>query len=434
MLDLKFIREHTSELRDTIHRQKRDDRMQKLDALLEKDKEWRRLKGEVDTLRAERNKVSESINRAKKAGEDATQLLERAKQIPQQVKQAEEQMAKLQTELDDLRAAIPNVMHADVPFGKDDKENVEVKRWGAQREFTFPIKTHVELAEGLGVADFEASAKTTGSGFYFLKGDLALLNQALIRYAIDTITKRGYTYIEPPLMVKTPVLKAAMDMNAIQQSIYGVREVEEKDDDNQLCLIGTAEHAILGMHAGDTLSTDVLPRKYVGYSMCFRQEIGSHGINEKGLWRTHQFNKVEQFIFTTPENTWQAYEELMANSEAILQGLGLPYRIIEICTGDLALWKARSHDFEVWRPTTQSYGEVMSLSNCTAFQSTDLNIRYVTRGNDRGYVHTLNNTALATSRILVAIMENCQNEDGSVSIPEVLRKYMDDKEKIDHCY
>lgn len=430
MLDLKFIREHTSELRATITKQQRDDRMQKLDELLTLDKEWRELKGQVDTLRAERNKVSEAINRAKKAGEDASAHLERAKAIPQQIKSAEERMLELEKALDDLRAQIPNVMHDDVPFGKDDGDNVEQKRWGEPRKFDFEIKNHVELCEQLGIADFEASAKTTGSGFYFLKGDLALLNQALIRYAIDVITKRGYTYIEPPLMVKLPVLKAAMDLNAIRQSVYEVREAEEKTEENQLCLIGTAEHAILGMHSGETLPAETLPRKYVGYSMCFRQEIGSHGINDKGLWRTHQFNKVEQFIFCTPEQTWESYEELKKNSEIILEGLGLPFRIIEICTGDLALWKAKSHDFEVWRPTTQSYGEVMSLSNCTIYQSTDLGMRYATKTGERGYVHTLNNTALATSRIMVAILENFQEADGSIVIPEVLRGYMGGKERI----
>jgi seryl-tRNA synthetase len=231
-------------------------------------------------------------------------------------------------------------------------------------------------------------------------------------------------------MVKRPILAAAMDLNAISQSIYGVREAEIKEQENELCLIGTAEHAILGMHAGETLPAEELPKKYLGYSMCFRQEIGSHGVNEKGLWRTHQFNKVEQFIFCTPEQSWAAYEELKHNSELILDGLQLPYRIIEICTGDLALWKAKSHDFEVWRPTTQSYGEVMSLSNCTVFQSTDLDMRYVTKTGERGYMHTLNNTALATSRIMVAILENCQEADGTVIIPEVLRPYMHGKSKI----
>ncbi len=430
MFDLKFVREHADELRATIQRQRRDDRLEALDKLLTLDNEWRGLKLALDNLRKERNAVSEQINQAKKSGAETKPLLAKAKAIPEQVKDAESKLLLLETDVKVLLRQVPNIMHDDVPFGENDAENKEVKRWGEPKTFTFPVKNHVELAESLGLADFEASAKTTGSGFYFLQGDLALLNQALVRFAVDTLVKKGYTYVEPPLMVKRPVLEAAMDVNAIKQSIYEVKEAEPKDVDNQLCLIGTAEHALLGMLAGETLHAETLPRKYVGYSMCFRQEIGSHGINEKGLWRTHQFNKVEQFVFTTPEQSWEAYDELFRNSEEILQALKLPYRVVEICTGDLAAWKARSHDFEVWRPTTKSYGEVMSLSNCTTYQATDLNIRYVRKDGERGFAHTLNNTALATSRIMVAILENYQEADGSVTLPAALVPYLHGKKNI----
>ena len=418
MLDMKFVREHEAELRETIERQKRYDRMEALDTLLKIDEKWRKLKGDVDALRAERNKLSEQVNATKKTGGNVAPILARVKEIPSKIKESEEKMVALEGEMRTLLAKVPNVMHKDVPYGENAEENIEQKRWGEPKKFSFPVKTHVELCEALNIADFEASALTTGNGFYFLKGDLGLLNQALIRYAIDMMLKKGYLYIEPPLMVRKKVLDAAMDSTGFEQSIFRVQT------DENLCMIGTAEHAILGMLEGKTLKEEGLPVKCFGYSMCFRQEIGAHGINEKGLWRTHQFNKVEQFIFCTPETTWEAYEELKANSEAILQGLKLPYRIIEICTGDLAVWKARSHDFEVWRPTTQSFGEVMSLSNCTVYQSTDLDIRYVRRNGERGFVHTLNNTALATSRILVAILENCQNADGTITIPEVLQPYM----------
>ncbi|MBR9702745.1 serine--tRNA ligase, partial [Candidatus Woesearchaeota archaeon] len=268
-----------------------------------------------------------------------------------------------------------------------------------------------------------------GSGFYFLKGDLALLNQALIQFAINKMLAKGYNYVEPPLMVRKHILDAAMDTEGFEETIYTVGKEEEKPE-NQLCMIGTAEHVILGIHEGETIEAEKLPLKYAGYSMCFRQEIGSHGINEKGLWRTHQFNKVEQFIFCLPEQSWELYDELMKNSEEILQELKLPYRIVEICTGDLALWKARSHDVEIWRPTTGEYGEVMSLSNCTEYQAMDLNTRFVRKNGERGTIHTLNNTALATSRIMVAILENYQNEDGTVTIPEILQPYMGGKKVI----
>ena len=290
----------------------------------------------------------------------------------------------------------------------------------------------------MGIADFEASARTTGNGFYFIRDELALLNQALIRFTIDFMHKKGYHYVEPPLIVKKRVLEAAMDAAAFQQSIYTVGEYEpdtqlkdklkDKDPSEQLCLIGTSEHAILGMLDNQTLDEFQLPLKVFSYSMCFRQEIGSHGINEKGLWRTHQFNKVEQFIFCREEESWDMYSELMKNSEEILQALGLPYRVIEICTGDLAIWKARSADLEVYRPTTKEYGEVMSLSNCTTFQSQGLNIKYISvsgeRPGEKKLVHTLNNTALATSRIMVAILENYQNADGSVTVPHILVPYL----------
>lgn len=430
MFDLKFVREHADEIRATTKRQRRADRENALNQVLELDNRWRFLKNETDNFRMERNRVSEQINQEKKQGRDASLLIEKAKAIPGRIKQNEELMQSTQSQINTFLSQIPNIMHPDVPYGASDAENPVVKRWGTPRDYSFPVKNHVELAEALGLVDFDSSAKTTGNGFYFLKGDLALLNQALIRFAVEKLAAKGYTYLEPPLMVKEPVLKAAMDLDAIKQSIYKVQELEEKDAENQLCLIGTAEHAILGLHAGATLKEEELPRKYAGYSMCFRQEIGSHGINEKGLWRTHQFNKVEQFVFCLPEQSWGAYDELLKNSEEILQALKLPYRVVEICTGDLAAWKARSHDLEVWRPTTKGYGEVMSLSNCTTYQATDLNIRFLRRDGERGVVHTLNNTALATSRIMVAILENGQEKDGSVEIPEALQPYLNGKTKL----
>ncbi len=427
MLDAKFIRENIDELKDTIERQKKPELLDSLNKLLELDEEWRKLKKSSDSLRSERNQVSEAINNAKKQGLPADEFIKQAKEIPQRLKDTEDKMLKLEVDMHSLRKKIPNVMHKDVPFGKDETENVEIKTWGDKPKFSFKVKNHVEITEELGVADFEQAATTTGNGFYFLKGDLGLLNQALLRFAFEKLTLKGYTYVEPPLMVRKHILDSAMDTDAFDQTIYRIVE----DSEDPLCMIGTAEHVLLGMHENEILTEDELPKKYAGYSMCFRQEIGSHGINEKGLWRTHQFNKVEQFIFCLPEQSWDMYDELLANSEEILQELKLPYRVIELCTGDLAVWKSRSHDLEVWRPTTEDYGEVMSCSNCTNYQATDLNIRYKKRDGDTGVVHTLNNTALATSRIMVAILENYQQEDGSVIVPEVLRPYMMDKEKLE---
>ena len=248
-----------------------------------------------------------------------------------------------------------------------------------------------------------------------MKNDLALLNQALIQFAIDFMRKKAYEYIETPLMLNEKSIFASMDKKAIEQSVYHI-----KDED--LHLIGTAEQSLLAMHSGKTFAENELPKKYFAYSMCFRKEVGSHGINEKGLWRTHQFNKVEQFIFCKPEDSPKLYNELLKNSEAILKALKLPYHVIEICSGDLSDWKYRSADIEVYRPTTGKYEEIMSLSNCTDYQARKLGIKYFNKKGERIIVHTLNDTALATSRIIVAILENNQQKDGTIKVPKVLIK------------
>lgn len=423
MLSVKFIRENLDLVKETIERRKDKEMMQALNLLLKKDEDWRSLKKKVDELRHRRNEVSMRINELKKQGKDVSGLIAEAKTLPKQIKELEDKMDVLDSEIKNLLRKIPNIMHPAVPYGESDKDNVVIKEWGTKRKFNFPVKNHVEILEKWGLADFDASARVSGRGFYFLKGDLAKLNQALIAYARDFMESKGYLYIEPPLMIERRVIEAALDLTNIQQSIYEIK-------DSNLCLIGTSEHALLGMHDHQILDEKDLPLKYYSYSMCFRKEIGSHGINEKGLWRTHQFNKVEQFIYCTKEQSWDMFFELLQNSEEILQGLELPYRVIEICTGDLGIWKARSMDLEVWRPTINDYGEVMSLSNCTDYQARDLEIKVRRKDGTLEYVHTLNDTALATSRIMVAIIENYQNEDGTITVPKALRKYMNGQEVI----
>lgn len=423
MLSVKFIRENLDLVKETIERRKDKEMMQALNLLLKKDEDWRSLKKKVDELRHRRNEVSMRINELKKQGKDVSELIAEAKTLPKQIKELEDKMDVLDSEIKNLLRKIPNIMHPAVPYGESDKDNVVIKEWGTKRKFNFPVKNHVEILEKWGLADFDASARVSGRGFYFLKGDLAKLNQALIAYARDFMESKGYLYVEPPLMIERRVIEAALDLTNIQQSIYEIK-------DSNLCLIGTSEHALLGMHDHQILDEKDLPLKYYSYSMCFRKEIGSHGINEKGLWRTHQFNKVEQFIYCTKEQSWDMFFELLQNSEEILQGLELPYRVIEICTGDLGIWKARSMDLEVWRPTINDYGEVMSLSNCTDYQARDLEIKVRRKDGTLEYVHTLNDTALATSRIMVAIIENYQNEDGTITVPKALRKYMNGQEVI----
>jgi len=421
MIDIKLIREHPEIVKENIKKKGQIQKIQLVDKIAGLDEEWRKIKGESDSLRADRNKISKEISEAKKSGKDVKALMKKAQDIPEEIAKIEEKMSKFESEISEITNQIPNIMWKNVPKGKDAGENKVIKKGGKITKFKFPIKTHVELAESLGIVDFDASARVSGSGFFYLKGELALLNQALIKFAIDKITKKDYTYIETPLLLHEKEIYASMDKTAIEQSVYSV-----KGED--LNLIGTAEQSLLAMHSGQLIPEWELPKKYVAYSMCFRKEVGAHGINEKGLWRTHQFNKVEQFIFCRPEESEKFYDELLDNSEEILKELELPYQILEICTGDLADWKYRSADLEVWRPTTNSYGEVMSLSNCTDYQARNLGIRCIDKQGNKRVLHTLNDTALATSRILVAILENNQQEDGSIKMPKALWKYTGFKE------
>jgi seryl-tRNA synthetase len=414
MLDIKQMRLDPETFKQNYKRMKRTDLIKEVDEVLKKDKDVRKLQVAIDQLRSERNSLSKQVNKIKKEGKDATEILGKVKAIPQKIKETEEKYNNLKKEIEETLNKLPNLIHEKVPYGKGDSENVEIKSWGEKPKFNFKVKNHVELLENLGVVDFEASAKSSGNGFYYLKGDFALLNQALLRFAMDFMRKKRYTYVEVPLMLWKDVLYAATDKESFEQSVYGV----EGED---LALIGTSEYGILAMHKDEVIKE--LPKKYFSYSMCFRKEIGAHGINEKGLWRTHQFNKVEMFVFCKKEDSWKFYDDMVEISEGLFQALELPYRILEICTGDLAVWKARSSDFEVWRPTTEEYGEITSLSNCTDYQARNLNIRYDGK-EGREIVHTLNNTAIATSRILVAIAEIYQQEDGTIKIPKVLQPYM----------
>lgn len=420
VIDLRLAREDPDRFRKNYRRMKRPEVLQNFENLLRKDADLRREKGTLDTFRSQKNKLSLEINALQKQGKKIDAVLKKAKGLPKKIMAKEKECALLDTEISQLLRVLPNLIHDAVPYGKSADDNVVLRKWGKIPKFSFPVKNHVELLENIGAVDFDASARSTGHGFYYLKGDFALLNQALIRFAIDFMLAKGYTYIESPLLLRQPVLAAAMDMKTFEQSIFHV-------DHEDQCLIGTSEHSLLALHAGHVLRE--LPKKYISYSMCFRKEVGSHGINEKGLWRTHQFNKVEQFVFCSKEDSWKLYDELLQNTEEIFQALELPYRVVEFCTGDLASWKARSADIEVWRPILNAYGEVTSLSNCTDYHARNLNIRYETK-EGREVAHTLNNTALATSRVLVAIAENFQQKDGSIKIPKVLWKYMNDQAVI----
>lgn len=419
MIDIYLVREHPEIFEKSYLRMKKPELLKQFKELVEKDKQLRLVQDALDKLRSTKNILSQEINTLKKAGKSIDVTLKKMKELPEEVKKKEEEYSATQVRVTELLNSLPNLIHEKVPYGESDTDNVEIKKWGKIKKFDFPVKTHVEILENLDAVDFDASGRVAGNGFYYLKGDFALLNQALIQFVIDHMQKKKYTYIEPPLMLKKELLFKSIDAKSFEQSVYSI----EGED---TALIGTSEFSMLTMYSDKIID---LPKKYFSYSMCFRKEVGAHGINEKGLWRTHQFNKVEQFILCKPEDSWKFYDELLKNTEDVFQALELPYRVLEICTGDLAVWKARSADIEVWRPTTGAYGEVASLSNCTDYQARSLNVRFEEKG-ERKVVHTLNNTAVATSRALVAIVEHYQQKDGSIVIPTVLQKYMGGKKVI----
>lgn len=416
MLDINFVREHPDKVKETLKKKSQLFKLKIVDSVLEKDKEWRALKTQADQLRAERNKVSREVAEAKKAGKNPAAFLQRAQAIPDEIARVEGTSDKLYAEIQTILMQLPNTMHQDVPFGKDDSENVVVKTIGKPKKPTFEVKNHAELAESLGVADFNSSARTSGNGFYYLEGELALLNQALIRYALDMMVKKGYRYVETPLMLRGDIIKNVTDLNDQKSQIY-------KIDGEDLYLIGTSEHSLIGRYIDTILSEKQLPIKQTSYSMCFRKEVGSHGLDEKGLFRTHQFNKIEMVTICTPEESMKHYEDMQKITIDIFKGLGLPIRVLAICSGDLGDLKHVQVDIEAWSPRKQSYFEVGSCSNLTDAQARRLKIRC---DGPRGrYVpHTLNNTAIATSRALVAILENYQQKDGTVKVPTVLHKYM----------
>ena len=423
MFDIKFLRENPDKVKENIKKKFKTDRLKLVDLALEKDKKWRELKGEVDNLRAERNKISKEIADAKKAGKDAKKLLKEAGQIPTKIEGLEKKMYSLEEEISEILSKIPNMMHESVALGKDDSENVTMRKIGKPKDFSFEVKSHSEIAEKLNVADFDASSRTSGNGFYYLQGDLALLNQALIRFAIDKLVSKGFTYVETPLMLRSSVMNNVTALDDMKNQIY-------KIDEEDLYLIGTSEHSLIGRYIDTILLEKQLPMKFTSYSMCFRKEIGSHGIDEKGLYRSHQFNKVEMVVICKPQDSMKFFEELQSVTVEIFRDLDLPIRILGICSGDLGDLKHVQVDIEAWSPRKKTYFEVGSCSNLTDAQARKLKIRVDSGNKDKYVPHTLNNTAIATSRAMVAILENYQQKDGSVEIPKVLLPYMHGKKVI----
>jgi seryl-tRNA synthetase len=425
MLDIKFVRENPETIRADLRKRGRDGDTWIVDDLLAKDRQSRALKVEIDRLRQRRNSIAREINEARKAGRDCSDLLREASRLPERIKELEGAIESLSREIRSILMSLPNILHESVPVGKDDSDNLELRRVGTPRTFDFPLRNHGELAAERGWADFERAARTAGAGFYYLKGSLVLLDLALQRFAIDLLTGKGFLPVIPPYMMNRASYEGVTDLADFENVMYKV-------EDDDAYLIATSEHPLCAMYQDEIFEERDLPLRLCGVSPCFRREIGSHGLDTKGLFRVHQFHKVEQFIFCRPEESWDLHEELLANAEEIYTLLGLPFRVVSICTGDIGTVAAKKYDIEAWMPREERYREVVSCSNCTSYQAVRLRIR-VRDPRDfesKRFVHTLNSTAIATSRTIRAILENYQQADGKVVIPGVLQPYMNGAEYL----
>jgi seryl-tRNA synthetase len=406
MLDIAFIRENTEKVKAGVAAKQFDPKI--VDEVLGLDEKRRKLIVEAEELRAKRNKAAE--------GKDIAE----GKKIKEELKKIEPELAKAEEEFKKALNQIPNLPADEVKEGKDERENEVINKWGEPKKFSFKAKDHLQLGEALGIIDVERASKVSGSRFAYLKGDSVLLEFALVQFALETLVKEGFVPVVPPVFIKKEMMGA---MGYLEHGGEGDMYTFDKDG---LVLIGTSEQAIGPMHANETLND--LPLRYVGFSSCFRRESGSYGKDTRGILRVHQFDKVEMFSFTKPEDSDKEHEYLLSLEEKLFKALEIPYQVVKMCSGDLGTPAARKYDLEAWMPGQGEYREVTSTSTTTDFQARRLNIKYQAGGKTE-YVHTLNGTAFAIGRTIIAIMENYQQEDGSIEIPEVLRKWVG-KDKI----
>lgn len=420
MIDIKLLRDEPDRIREAMARRNAQVDIESLIAL---DQSRRELVHESEQLRAEQNRVSEAIAAKKKARENADEEVEAMRAVRDRIKELEEAVRELDQKLRQGLLMIPNLPDASVPDGADESCNTVVRTWGEIPEFSFEPADHVDVGTRLGILDLECAAKLSGARFSLQKGAGARLERALISFFLDLHTgEHGYTEILPPFLISGETMEGSGQLPKFAEEAF---KVEKRD----LWLAPTAEVPLTNMHRDEILAADRLPLYYTAYTPCFRSEAGSHGKDTRGMLRQHQFNKVELYKFTTPETSWDELEKLTANAERVLQLLGLPYRVVALCTGDLGFGAAKTYDLEVWLPGQNRYREISSCSNCTDFQARRAGIRY-RKDKKPEYVHTLNGSGLAVGRTVVAILENYQQEDGTVIIPEALRPYMGGLERI----
>ncbi len=425
MLDIKMFRDHADIVR--ADHDKRGIPHDNIDEVIRLDEAWKKARYDADQLRRTRNQAARGIAEAKKSGndEEAEKILTQVSTLGAQIDELGVESDNLIKTRDSLRMKIPNILHDSVPIGEDDGGNTEHSKHGEKQNFSFGPKTHNELVEQNNWVDLPRAAKIAGSRFYFLKGDLARMELALQQYAIDFLTSREYTLVQPPVMMNRKAYEGVTDLDDFETVMYNVQP-------EGFYTIATSEHPLTAMFMDEVIEPSMLPLKMVGVSPCFRREVGAHGQSDKGIWRVHQFTKIEQIIISKPEDSWGLHEELLTNCVELWNSLDLHYEIVNICTGDMGTVAAKKYDLEAWLPGVESYKEVVSCSNCTDYQANRLRMRYRTADGNEA-VHTLNSTAVATSRALVAIIEQNQMEDGLVRIPSVLQPYMNNQTVLQSC-
>ena len=427
MLDIYLFREKHEIIR--ADHDKRGLSHDKIDQVIHFDKLWLSLQHQTNQLRQKKNTAAKGISEAKKAGDEAKAkaILSEVASLGKEISELEQQTEDALTQRDTIRMSIPNILHDAVPQGADESGNTVHSTYGEKPQFDFEPRTHNELITMNKWVDLKRAAKISGSRFYFLKGDLARLELALQTYAVDFIRQRGYTFVQPPVMMNRQAYEGVTDLGDFETVMYGV-------EPDKYYMIATSEHPLTSMYMGETIPEEQLPLKVVGVSPCFRREVGSHGQSDLGIWRVHQFTKVEQIVIAKPEDSWELHEELLQNCIDLWNELELHYEVVNICTGDMGTVAARKYDIEAWLPGAAQYKEVVSCSNCTDYQANRLQIKYGQPGHsNQPIVHTLNSTAVATSRALVAIMEQNQLADGSVRIPEVLIPLMGGQATLEPC-
>jgi len=418
MLDIKYVRNNIEEVKKALEKRNNDTKI--LDELIELDEKRRRIMQKVQELRAERNNISKNIAKLKSEGnhEEADEIIKRGKVIADEIKELDSDLKKIETSYEMKLLYIPNIPAQEVPEGKDESENQEIKRWGEPREFNFEPKAHWDLGPDLDMLDFDRGAKLSGARFTVLKKDIARLSRAIKNFMLDLHTQEhGYSEINPPHLVTRETITSTGQLPKFEEDLYNT-----KPDD--MFLIPTAEVTLVGLHKDEIIERNELPLKYAAYTPCYRREAGSYGRDVRGIIRQHQFDKVELVWHVRPEESEKSLEDLTKHAEKVLQLLGLPYRIVSLCTGDLGFSAKKTYDLEVWLPSYNDYKEISSCSNTGDFQARRANIRFRDEKNNMRFVHTLNGSGLAVGRTLVAIMENYQMEDGRIRVPEKLIPYM----------